>query len=111
MRHHALIHLLPDRAYRIIAATDDANSVGRAAQEVQDILGAEGLDVLVNNAGRMAMNTGGIRGLSPDLLTEILDINLVGTQRTTAALMPLIERESLKNFINMLVLTLKIFEF
>jgi NAD(P)-dependent dehydrogenase (short-subunit alcohol dehydrogenase family) len=100
----------PDRAHHIIMATDDPNSVKSAAKEVQDILGAEGLDVLVNNAGRMDMNEGGIRELSPELLTEILDINLVGTQRTTATFMPLLEKGSLKKVINMFVIALNRFE-
>jgi NAD(P)-dependent dehydrogenase (short-subunit alcohol dehydrogenase family) len=90
-------------------ATDDPDSVKRAAQEVQDLLGAEGLDVLINNAGIMPMNEGGIRGLSPELLTETLDVNVVGMQRTTATFMSLLEKGSLKKVISMFVFPLNRF--
>ena len=93
----------PDRAHHVIAAIDDAESVQKAAKEVQDTLGSRGLDVLINNAGITASNEGGISGMSTELLTSVLDVNLLGTHRTTCAFLPLLEKGEQKKIINLSV--------
>lgn len=93
-----------DRAIHISACIDDTASIQKAATEVKTRLGTEGLDVLVNNAGVSVVSPGGIKTLSAEDLAHVFDVNVVGTHRTIAAFLPLLEVGKLKKVISMCVL-------
>ena len=95
-----LLNKSPDRAVHIIASVDDTESVQRAATEVKAKLGAQGLDVLVNNAGTSAFTPGGIKTVPPEQLAHLFDVNVIGPQRMTAAFLPLLETGNQKKVIN-----------
>jgi NAD(P)-dependent dehydrogenase (short-subunit alcohol dehydrogenase family) len=76
----SLISSNPDRAIHIVASVDDTASVQRAAGEVKEKLGAQGLDVLVNNAGLLIPNRGGTKAVTPEHLARQFDVNVIGVQ-------------------------------
>ena len=98
-----LINKSPDHAVHIIASVDDTESVQRAAKEVQAKLGAQGLDVLVNNAGTQEFSPGGTRAAPPEQLAHLFDVNVVGPHRMIAAFLPLLETGKQKKVINVYV--------
>lgn len=98
-----LVKEYPDRVYPISASVDNDASVRDAAETVKTKLSGHGLDVLVNNAGIAGLTSGSIKDMDPDQLTQILNVNVIGTQRVTAAFMPLLEQGTQKKIINMSV--------
>ena len=98
-----LMNKNPDRAIHIIASVDDTESVQRAAKDVKAKLGAQGLDVLVNNAGTLAYSPGGTKTVPPEQLAHVFDVNVIGPQRMIAAFLPLLETGSQKKVINVYV--------
>lgn len=103
----SLISSNPDRAIHIVASVDDSASVQRAASEVKEKLGAQGLDVLVNNAGLLIPNLDGTKAITPEDMARQFDINVIGVQRVTSAFLPLLEAGNQKKVINVYVVTLK----
>lgn len=99
-----LITNQPDRAVHVIVSIDDTESVQRAAKDVKAKLGAQGLDVLVNNAGISAYSPGGTKTVPPEQLAQVFDVNVIGTHRVTAAFLPLLETGNQKKVINVYVL-------
>lgn len=95
-----LINKNSDRVIHIIAAVDDTESVQRAARDVEANLGAQGLDVLVNNAGTSSISPGGTKSVPPEQLAHIFDVNVIGPQRMIAAFLPLLEMGKQKKVIN-----------
>ncbi|KAL8899288.1 MAG: hypothetical protein Q9192_001649 [Flavoplaca navasiana] len=95
-----LINKSPDRAVQIFASVDDTESVQKAAKDVESKLGAQGLDVLINNAGVQAFCPGGTKTVPPEQLAHIFNVNVVGPQRVTAAFLPLLEAGNQKKVIN-----------
>ena len=95
----------PDRVVHVIASVDDTESVKRAAREVKAKLGAQGLDVLVNNAGIQAFSPGGTKTAPPEQLAHQFDVNVIGPQRMIAAFLPLLETGNQKKVINVYVLS------
>ncbi|KAK5109026.1 hypothetical protein LTR62_007574 [Meristemomyces frigidus] len=89
-----------DRLQHVKASVDSTESVEAAAKEVATKLNGSGLDVLVNNAGIQLASPGGTRTMTAESLTEVLDVNVVGVQRVTAAFLPLLERGKGKKVIN-----------
>jgi NAD(P)-dependent dehydrogenase (short-subunit alcohol dehydrogenase family) len=102
----SLISSNPDRAIHIVAFVDDTASVQRAAREVKEKLGAQGLDVLVNNAGLLIPNRGGTKAVTPEHLARQFDVNVIGVQRVTSAFLPLLEAGNQKKVINVYVVIL-----
>lgn len=102
----SLISSNPDRAIHIVASVDDTASVQRAAGEVKEKLGAQGLDVLVNNAGLLIPNRGGTKAVTPEHLARQFDVNVIGVQRVTSAFLPLLEAGNQKKVINVYVVIL-----
>lgn len=98
-----LLHTHSDRLSHVIAAVDDNASVKRAADEVKGILGGNGLDVLVNNAGIPSYTPDGIVNMTDDGFMNVLNVNVIGVHRVTAALMPLLELGKQKKVINVYV--------
>ncbi|KAK6002550.1 hypothetical protein QM012_001300 [Aureobasidium pullulans] len=96
-----LVKEYPDRIYPVSASVDDTASVQEAAETVKTKLSGHGLDVLVNNAGIAGLTPGSIKDMEPDQLAQILDVNVIGTQRVTSAFMPLLEQGTQKKIINM----------
>ena len=98
-----LINKSPDRAVQIFASVDDTESVQKAAKDVESNLGAQGLDVLINNAGVQAFCPGGTKTVPPEQLAHIFNVNVVGPQRVIAAFLPLLEAGNQKKVINVYV--------
>lgn len=94
-----------DRVVHVIASVDDTESVQKAAREVKVKLGAQGLDVLVNNAGIQAFSPGGTKIAPPEQLAHSFDVNVIGPQRMIAAFLPLLETGNQKKVINVYVLS------
>lgn len=92
-----------DRLYPVSASVDNTASVQKAVEVVKGKLNGQSLDVLVNNAGISGLTNGSIKDMELDQLTNILDVNVVGVQRVTAAFLPLLEQGSQKKVINMYV--------
>jgi len=98
-----LVKEYSDRLYPVSASVDDHASVQKAAETVKTKLSGHGLDVLVNNAAISGLTSGSIKNMDLDQLTQILNVNVVGVQRVTAAFMPLLEQGTQKKVINMSV--------
>ncbi|KAG9604063.1 NAD(P)-binding protein, partial [Aureobasidium melanogenum] len=96
-----LVQEHPDRVYPVSASVDDNASIQKAAEIVKTKLSGHGLDVLVNNAGIAGTTSGPIKDMDLDQLTQILNVNVIGTQRVTAAFMSLLEQGTQKKIINM----------
>lgn len=92
-----------DRLYPVSASVDNTASVQKAVEAVKAKLNGQSLDVLVNNAGISGLTNGSIKDMELDQLTSILDVNVLGVQRVTAAFLPLLEQGSQKKVINMYV--------
>ncbi len=58
------------------------------------------LDVLVNNAAILLDHHAPLREMTPELLRETLETNVVGTWRVTRAFLPLLERSTDPRIIN-----------
>lgn len=102
-----LINKSPDRAVHILASVDDTESVQRAARDVKAKLGAQGLDVLVNNAGIQGFSPGGTKTAPPEQMAQMFDVNVIGPQRMIAAFLPLLEAGNQKKVIEVYVLIRK----
>ena len=97
----ALVGKHSDRAVHVHAAVDDTASVQKAADEVKAKLGGAGLDVLINNAGTTSYSPNGVASLDPEKFLEILNVNVVGVHRVTAAFLPLLEAGKEKKVMTM----------
>jgi NAD(P)-dependent dehydrogenase (short-subunit alcohol dehydrogenase family) len=96
-----LIKRNPDRVVHVSASVDDTDSVQKAAEEVKEKLGGQGLDILVNNAGLQTYNPGGTKAMPPHELSENLNVNVIGVHRMIAAFLPLLEMGKQKKVINL----------
>ncbi|KAK5716806.1 hypothetical protein LTR17_016331 [Elasticomyces elasticus] len=93
-----------ERATHVTASVDDTQSVKQAAQAVEAQLGDQGLDVLINNAGIFGeVFAEGAKFIPPEEMLRVLDVNVVGPHRVTAAFLPLLEKGKQKKVINMFV--------
>ncbi|KAK4902834.1 hypothetical protein LTR27_000773 [Elasticomyces elasticus] len=91
-----------ERATHVTASVDDTQSVKQAAQAVEAQLGDQGLDVLINNAGIFGeVFAEGAKFIPPEEMLRVLDVNVVGPHRVTAAFLTLLEKGRQKKVINM----------
>ncbi|MBB6627717.1 SDR family oxidoreductase [Nocardioides sp. KIGAM211] len=88
---------LPEHLTGVRCDVTDRASVQAAIDEVAEKLG--GLDVLVNNAGISAVGT--VEDLSDDDWHRVLDVNVVGIARATAAALPLLRASEHPAIVNM----------
>ncbi|KAI5276107.1 NAD(P)-binding protein [Aureobasidium subglaciale] len=98
-----LVQKYSDRIIPISASVDNTASLEKAVESVNGNLNGQGLDVLVNNAGISGLTTGGIKGMEVDQLSQILDVNVIGVQRVTAAFVPLLEQGTQKKVFNIVI--------
>lgn len=77
--------------------TEDS-SVREAVEHIRQRHGR--LDVLVNNAAVLLDHYESITGLHPETLRETLETNLVGTFRTTLAMLPLLQKAAAPRIVN-----------
>jgi len=80
-----------------LVTTDKAN-IAQAVNEVGNVLGSKGLDVLVNNAGVMPITQGGIEAM--DDLEDTLLTNVTGVHMVTKAFLPLLRKGDRKKVVN-----------
>ncbi|NQX12544.1 SDR family oxidoreductase [Microbacteriaceae bacterium VKM Ac-2855] len=88
---------LPAGLTGIACDVSDRSSVDAAMAEVE--VAAGGLDVLVNNAGISAIGT--VEDNADTDWTRVLDINVVGVARVTAAALPLLRRSGAAAVVNL----------
>ncbi|OQO10792.1 hypothetical protein B0A48_04092 [Cryoendolithus antarcticus] len=86
--------------YLITASVTDQLAVEAAVERVSEVLGSQGLDVLINNAGTNDTHPKGMRSVQADALMSVFELNVVGVQRITSAFLPLLERGKQKKVIN-----------
>jgi NAD(P)-dependent dehydrogenase (short-subunit alcohol dehydrogenase family) len=88
---------VPEGVLGVTCDVSDRASVATAVEHVASELG--GLDVLVNNAGISAVGT--VEDLSDDDWHRVLDINVVGIARVSAAALPHLRRSPSPAIVNM----------
>jgi 2-keto-3-deoxy-L-fuconate dehydrogenase len=84
-------HVLP-----VVADVADRASLEQAAARVADEFG--GIDILINNAGISAVGT--VEDNDDDEWARVLDVNVVGIARTTAAILPYLRQSSCGAIVN-----------
>lgn len=87
---------LPSSLSGIVCDITDRASVGRAFDSVQTQFG--GLDILVNNAGIGAVGT--VEESDDEEWSRVLDVNVVGTARVSAAALPLLRNSTHPAIVN-----------
>ncbi|KAL7906504.1 hypothetical protein GGI35DRAFT_482662 [Trichoderma velutinum] len=80
-----------ERVVHIECEVVDTTSVKRAAAEVEEKLGGEGLDILINNVGQMGFSPQGLDTMDAEDLIQEFNINVASAHRVTAALIPLLK--------------------
>jgi NADP-dependent 3-hydroxy acid dehydrogenase YdfG len=95
----ALIERSSGRVIPVTVTITDRASIDKAVSEVETHLAGKGLDFLINNAGVMPLSLNGIASMTN--LSDALEVNVQAVQDTTSALMPLLEKGSRKQIINM----------
>ncbi|GAA2512389.1 SDR family NAD(P)-dependent oxidoreductase [Actinoplanes humidus] len=80
----------------VVADVADRGSLERAAAQVAAEFG--GIDILINNAGISAVGT--VEANDDDEWQRVLDINVVGVARTTAAVLPYLRRSNHAAIVN-----------
>lgn len=88
---------LPEPLVGIRADVADRPSLVAAVAEIERRFG--GLDILINNAGISAIGT--VEENDDDEWARVLDINVVGMARMTAAALPLLRRSSAASVVNL----------
>lgn len=88
---------IPEPLVGIRADVSSRASLTAAVSEIERRFG--GLDILVNNAGISAIGT--VEENDDDEWARVLDINVVGIARMTAAALPLLRRSSAASVVNL----------
>ena len=79
-----------DCVYHLPLEVDDDSSIGVAAETVSQIVGKEGLNLLINNAAIMTHGKG-IRGCSKSELMRSYDVNVASILSLTNVMYPLLK--------------------
>src|SRR5580700_10913498 len=78
---------LAEDGHTVYASMRDVDTQASADAAVAQIIGEQRrIDVLIHNAGHMSF--GPAESFTPELLTKMYDINVVGTQRVNRAALP-----------------------
>lgn len=75
--------------------------VKQAVAIVQQIVGNNGLNALINNAGVANIASGILEGVSMDEVRKIFEINVFGTLRVTQAFLPLLHQYGKARIVNL----------
>ncbi|RUS22240.1 hypothetical protein BC937DRAFT_89931, partial [Endogone sp. FLAS-F59071] len=78
----------------------DEKSTQQAGRDAQAIVGDKGLDILINNAGINQAVFGPLIETDTETLTQVFNINVVGTQNVIKALFPALQKGVAKKVIN-----------
>lgn len=78
---------------------DDEESIARAVESIRSRHGR--LDVLVNNAAVLLDHYASIETLTPDLLRQTFETNVIGTLRVTQAMLPLLRESASPRIVNL----------
>ena len=79
---------------------DDTASINMAVTQVQQTLGTNGLDVLINNAGITFREAGHGPAIDLSSLTAAFNTNVASVHRVTLAFLPLLKQGTQKKIIN-----------
>jgi len=85
-----LRHELGERFTPLIFDVTDADAVRDAAERVRSVVGNDGLQGLVNNAG--VSNPGPLSAQSPQIVRQHFEVNVMGVVHTVQAFLPLLRR-------------------
>ena len=96
-----LVERFQGKVVLITVTITDRTSIDHAVLEVERHLAGKGLDVLINNAGVLPFAPDGIATM--DNLRYAFEVNVEAVQNMTAAFIPLLERGTAKQVINMCV--------
>lgn len=117
---NSLLSSLPERVLNVVCEVTSDASVQKAVAKVDQILGDNGLDILINNVGVslvhatvlhyrsrriqvMPLTPGGMRAMKSESLSAVFDVNVVAAQRITSAFIPAVERSRQKKVVMMSV--------
>lgn len=87
------------RVAHILLPVTDKAGIAAAVPQLENQLGSNGLDVLINNAGVLPYTPGGTAGMTD--LRETFEVNVEAVHNTTVALLPLIQKSKQKKVVNM----------
>jgi len=87
---------LPDRLTGFVADVSDRASVNTAVEAVAERFG--GIDIVINNAGISAIGT--VEENDDAEWAHVLDVNVVGMARVTAAALPWLRKSSCASVVN-----------
>ena len=88
---------LPDSLAGFVADVSDRESVNRAVAAVGERFG--GIDILVNNAGISAVGT--VEDNDDDEWMRVLNINVIGMARVSAAALPWLRKSACASIVNL----------
>ncbi|OWY25023.1 hypothetical protein C7N43_33540, partial [Sphingobacteriales bacterium UPWRP_1] len=88
----ALTRQVSERLIVVPVDITDETTVKQAVAIVQQLVGAEGLSALINNAGVANIGSGVLEGVAMDEVRRLFEINVFGTLRVTQAFLPLLHQ-------------------
>jgi NAD(P)-dependent dehydrogenase (short-subunit alcohol dehydrogenase family) len=88
---------LPEGLTGIVCDVTSRESIAAAIRTIEDQFG--GLDILVNNAGISAVGT--VEDNDDDEWTRVLDVNVIGMARVSAAALPLLRASDAPSVVNL----------
>ncbi|EED15467.1 short chain oxidoreductase (CsgA), putative [Talaromyces stipitatus ATCC 10500] len=89
-----LINSSNGRVHHVQLDVTDASSVAAAVHNVNQLSSGRGIDILINNAGRLGENSGKASAMTAADLETTFATNVMGVHRVTAAFLPLLREEN-----------------